>query len=423
MRSEFIRREWEEALEKHPALVVKDNIEEWRNTLNQVISFLEEQGEPKEDQKPPSKISKDPKEKIMGSWVGTQRTKYKNKTWIMVSDSIRREWEEALEKHPALVVKDNIEEWRNTLNQVISFLEEQGGQKEDQKPPSAKSKDNKEKIMGTWVGTQRKTYKKKTNIMGLESIRREWEKALEKHPALMGKNTNMNKSTTSQSKSKVVKNMNAINISNKESNTEDESKRLKFNKSELSVLHKKYKTMNSSNLHKHFEDNPEDWKNYHEISKQNEQSFLKEEIPRNLMIKHLEGLPDKKQKIVSDLGCGFAEINDHFEGKNRFIFHNFDHVSSSSKVVKRDIRDTGLDDCSVDIAILSLAMWGSNCKEFIREAYRILDVGGTILISEPYKRWYDEEKNEIRLIKILEEDGFKVIKCEEKKFLFIEARK
>ena len=98
-------------------------------------------------------------------------------------------------------------------------------------------------------------------------------------------------------------------------------------------------------------------------------------------------------------------------------------MSSSSKVVKRDIRDTGLDDCSVDIAILSLAMWGSNCKEFIREAYRILDVGGTILISEPYKRWYDEEKSEIRLIKIMEEDGFKVIKCEEKKFLFIEARK
>ena len=34
----------------------------------------------------------------------------------------------------------------------------------------------------------------------------------------------------------------------------------------LSQLHQKYKTMNSQTLHKHFEDNPEAWVNYHKIS-------------------------------------------------------------------------------------------------------------------------------------------------------------
>ena len=33
------------------------------------------------------------------------------------------------------------------------------------------------------------------------------------------------------------------------------------------------------------------------------------------MIKYLENLPGKKKKIVADLGCGFAEINQHFKDK------------------------------------------------------------------------------------------------------------
>ena len=39
----------------------------------------------------------------------------------------------------------------------------------------------------------------------------------------------------------------------------------------------------------------------YKISKENEESFPEEEIPRNKMIKYLETLPEKKQKIVVDL--------------------------------------------------------------------------------------------------------------------------
>ena len=116
------------------------------------------------------------------------------------------------------------------------------------------------------------------------------------------------------------------------------------------------------------------------------------------MIKYLENLPGKKKKIVADLGCGFAEINQYFQDNSRFEFHNFDHISDNDMVVSRDIKNTELEDYSVDIAILSLAMWGSNCKEYLEETYRILDTGGTLLIAEAYKRWnkdLDDEGNPI----------------------------
>jgi ubiquinone/menaquinone biosynthesis C-methylase UbiE len=145
------------------------------------------------------------------------------------------------------------------------------------------------------------------------------------------------------------------------------------------------------------------------------------------MIKYLEDLPGKKKKVVADLGCGFAEINQHFKDNSRFEFHNLDHHSSSEFVVSIDIKNTELDDYSVDVSILSLAMWGSNCKDYLEEAHRILDTGGTLLIAEAYTRWnkeLDEQGKPInRLVNLLEENNFTIIKNDEQKFMFIECRK
>ena len=194
-------------------------------------------------------------------------------------------------------------------------------------------------------------------------------------------------------------------------------------KSVMSELHKKYKTMTSENLHKHFQENPKDWKDYHKISKENEKSFPTEEIPRNVIIDYLCKLPGKKQKIIADLGCGLGEINDYFKNNNRFKFHNFDHVSCKPTIEKQDIKNTELEDYDVDICILSLAMWGSNCEDYITETNRILDTGGILLIVEPYKRWCDNDERENRLVKLLEENNFTIIRIIEKKFMLIEARK
>ena len=96
-------------------------------------------------------------------------------------------------------------------------------------------------------------------------------------------------------------------------------------------------------------------------------------------------------------------------------------------MISKDIKNTGLDDYSIDIAILSLAMWGSNCKDYLKEVHRILDTGGTLLIAEAYKRWnkeLDEKGNPInKLVNLLKENDFTVIENIEQKFMFIECRK
>ena len=196
-------------------------------------------------------------------------------------------------------------------------------------------------------------------------------------------------------------------------------------KSVLSNLHQKYKTMTSQNLNKLFKENPLEWEVYHKISKENETSFPEEEIPRNRIIQKLEKLAGKKKKDVVDLGCGYGEISQYFKNKqgNRFSFLNFDHISSNDDIISRDIKDTQLEDSSIDIAIMCLAMWGSNCKDYLIEVYRILDTGGTLHIVEPYKRWNDNEENKNRLIELLMENNFKVMEHIDEKFMYIECRK
>ena len=39
-------------------------------------------------------------------------------------------------------------------------------------------------------------------------------------------------------------------------------------------------------------------------------------------------------------------------------------------------------------------MWGSNCKEYIQEAYRILESNGTLFIIEPTKRWSEKDEQQ-----------------------------
>ena len=338
------------------------------------------------------------------SWIYIQRKCYnKNK--------LSKEKIELLEKLPEWKWNFDIERmnetWHNNYS-ITKKLYEEGIK------ISTKYKTEDGISIGTWIDNQRQNYKKK-------KLSNERIKLLEK---IHGWKWSGNYGAK---KPKPKKAMSKPEIKSKKTDKEIKEERQKRAKAAISVLHQKYKTMSSQNLNAYFKENPEKWKEYHKISQENEESFLEEEIPRNKMIKYLEDLPGKKKKVVADLGCGFGEINQYFKDNPRFEFHNFDHHSSSEFVVSRDIKNTELDDYSVDVAILSLAMWGSNCKkDYLEEAHRILDTGGTLLIAEPRERWkdLDEEGNHInRLVNLLEENNFTIIKIIENKFMFIECRK
>ena len=215
------------------------------------------------------------------------------------------------------------------------------------------------------------------------------------------------------------KSMKRVNFVMTEPTESTEQKRHRV-KSELSVLHQHYKTMRSDTLAQHFKDNPDAWCAYHAISEANEESFPTDSIPRNQIIRELDKIKTRRPKQVVDMGCGMGFISKHFMNDSRFKFTNIDHVAINETVQVGDISKLPFENDSQDICILSLAMWGSNCKEYIQEAHRVLETNGTLYIIEPTKRWTETEPAD-RLIELLKEFHIRQITIE--KFTFIVAIK
>ena len=220
----------------------------------------------------------------------------------------------------------------------------------------------------------------------------------------------------------------SMKLTNKRLNQMSNEQKQTRVKSEMSQLHQRYKTLKSENLQKEFNENPELWHKYHTISEENEKSFPNQDIPRNRVIQELDELKYKKTKYVVDMGCGKAQISQYFKDDKRFEFTNYDHISSNDTIISCDISKIPLEDNEVDICILSLAMWGSNCEEYIQEASRILESNGLLYIIEPTKRWSDKDENGniiegkegSKLTNLLEKNGFQIKKQYIEKFcLFV----
>ena len=188
--------------------------------------------------------------------------------------------------------------------------------------------------------------------------------------------------------------------------------------SEIGLLHKTYLRMRSDTLHEKFKSDPQLWRDYHTIRKQNFATFPSESIPYNMIIQELEKIQTKRQKIIVDMGCGEAPIAHHFLKKNdtRFTFHNYDHQSGGDKLIQEvDISALPLEDASAEITIMSLALWGTqeNCIQYIKEAYRVLESGGKFYIIDSTKKWSPEpltQENSGELLRtLLTQNGFQII--------------
>jgi superfamily II DNA or RNA helicase/uncharacterized protein YeaC (DUF1315 family) len=197
---------------------------------------------------------------------------------------------------------------------------------------------------------------------------------------------------------------------------------------EMSLLLKQYKTMTSSNLQQLFTQQPQLWHDFHNKSEENEQSYPEESIPRKRVIQELDKVRTKRPINVVDMGCGRAQISAHFNNDARFNFINYDHVACNNTVTVCDIANTPLEEDSVQRCVLSMALWGTNCKAYITEAYRILDSDGKLILVEPTKRWSEkdeqgniiDDKESSELKKVLVSNGFKIDKEQIDKFsLFI----
>ena len=183
--------------------------------------------------------------------------------------------------------------------------------------------------------------------------------------------------------------------------------------SQLSLLHKEYKTLRSGNLATKFREYPQLWPEYHRIAEANEATFPDGQVPCQRVIAwlntHLSTFHPKKQKTIVDMGCGTARVQRAFLNRPNLTFHNLDHVACDERVTVADIAHTGLEDGDADVAILCLAMWGSNKEEYLTESFRLLDPNGRLIIVEPSKRWMDEETGQHRLRDTLVRHSFTIV--------------
>ena len=71
---------------------------------------------------------------------------------------------------------------------------------------------------------------------------------------------------------------------------------------------------------------------------------------------------------------------------------SFDAGKSAQHVIQADIGNTGIEAESVDVGVFCLSLMGTNYDDFIREANRVVKIGGTLIVAEVSARFSDVDK-------------------------------
>jgi superfamily II DNA or RNA helicase len=168
MKNENIRLLWKAFAEKHSQLL-KSNEEKWKDKLFQIEEYI------KQHNKLPSQLDKNREVGLLGKWITRQKENYENHIQIMTNNDIRLLWEQIVNKYPLLFM-DNIEIWKNILQQIEKYIHQ------NNILPSRYDSNDDIKKLGNWIDTQKKNYEKEDKIMKDPQIRHKWEDFIHKYP-------------------------------------------------------------------------------------------------------------------------------------------------------------------------------------------------------------------------------------------------
>nr|XP_034193323.1 ribosomal RNA-processing protein 8 [Osmia lignaria] len=145
----------------------------------------------------------------------------------------------------------------------------------------------------------------------------------------------------------------------------------------------------------YFKNDPDAFKAYHEGYKQQVDQWPLN--PLDIIITSIKKMP--KTHVIADFGCGEGKLAVSVPHK----VHSFDFISLNENVTACDVAHTPLLTSGVDVVVFCLSLMGTNLKDYIIEANRVLKKNGILKIAEVESRFEQVED----FIKILESYGFK----------------
>jgi len=161
-----------------------------------------------------------------------------------------------------------------------------------------------------------------------------------------------------------------------------EEAKLKLSASRFRYLNEQLYTQPGNASAKLFKSDPTLFSSYHQGYQQQARQWPLD--PLNTIIADCLRLGD--EAVIADFGCGEARLARSVENK----VHSFDLVAANDTVTACDMANVPLADRSVDVAVFCLALMGTNTRDFLFEAARVLKVGGTLKIAELESRFQGE---------------------------------
>ena len=142
---------------------VVNHIDEWKCNLNKCKLYMDQYN------KSPSKTDKLKTVSVLGEWICTQKINYKNKTGTMKSDEVVNLWLQFIndDKYKHYFIS-NEDMWQLRFQQVRTYIDI------NNKLPLDTDVDSELKSMSNWIGTQKKIYKSKSEIMKNQNIYNTW---------------------------------------------------------------------------------------------------------------------------------------------------------------------------------------------------------------------------------------------------------
>ena len=161
------------------------------------------------------------------------------------------------------------------------------------------------------------------------------------------------------------------------------------------------------------QENSQEWAHYPTLYQESRKDWAV--IPYEEMIRCCQ---QRSDYTIGDFGSGEAKLAEAVSDRHKV--YSFDHIAINNNVSACDMAHVPLDDETLDVAIFSLSLMGSNFTDYLREAYRTLKLDGQLHIIESTSRFRDPGQFRTDL----EALGFTVISIQDMwKFTHIRAIK